>query len=147
MLGASRFGRRSHWQMSPDASASVSPVVSASVAPAAAPVAAAKPRSSRFALNLATNMGKLVLTIIVGAWYVPFLVRKLGPSAYGLVPLASTLTSYMALITFGLEAAMSRSLAISLERQNYTAANVIFNVAFWGNVAIATLLAIPATAA
>ncbi len=106
----------------------------------------AKARSGRFVVNLVTNVGKLGLTMVVGAWYVPFLVRQLGPAAYGLVPLASTITSYMALVTFGLEAAMSRSMSIALERKDYTGANVIFNVVFWGNLAIAAVLAIPAVA-
>src|ERR1700756_5787507 len=95
--------------------------------------AAAPARSGRFALNLVSNVGKLGLTMLVGAWYVPFLVRRLGPAAYGMIPLASMLTSYMALITFGLEAAVARSLTISLEREGHSNANVIFNVALWGN--------------
>ncbi len=111
----------------------------------AAPAAPA--RSGRFALNLVSNVGKLGLTMLVGAWYVPFLVRQLGPAAYGLVPLASAVTSYMALVTFGLEAAMSRSLAIALEQEDHARANVIFNVALWGNVGLALLLAIPAVVA
>jgi len=104
-------------------------------------------KGGRFALNLVSNVGKLGLTMVVGAWYVPFLVRQLGPAAYGLVPLASTLTAYMALITFGLEAAMARSLTIFLERKDYDRANAVFNVVFWGNLAVAGLLAIPALAA
>src|SRR5215469_7015234 len=121
----------------PGAEASVSAI------PAKAP-ASAPARSGRFALNLVSNLGQLGLSIIVGAWYVPFLVRKLGPAAYGLIPLASTITSYMALITFGLEAALSRSLSIALERRDYQSANVAFNVAFWGNVALALVLLVPA---
>jgi membrane protein EpsK len=111
-------------------------------------VATATPaKSGRFALNLVSNVSKLGLTILVGAWYVPFLVRQLGPAAYGLIPLASTITSYMTLVTFGLEAALSRSLSISLERKDYDQANVAFNVALWGNLALAGLLAIPAAIA
>ena len=106
--------------------------------------AIAPARSGRFVLNLVSNVGKLGLTIVVGAWYVPFLVRRLGPAAYGMIPLASMITSYMALITFGLDAAMSRSLTISLERRDYGHANVVFNVAFWSNLVIAIILAIPA---
>lgn len=85
--------------------------------------------------------------MLVGAWYIPFIVRQLGPAAYGLIPLASTITSYMAPLTFGIEAAMSRSLAISLEREDYDRANVVFNAAFWGNLAIAAVLAVPAITA
>ncbi|MDB6065955.1 MAG: hypothetical protein JWR26_2163 [Pedosphaera sp.] len=104
-------------------------------------------RSGRFALNLVSNVGKLGLTILVGAWYVPFLVRRLGPAAYGLIPLASMITSYMALVTFGLDAAVARSLTLCLGREDHRNAKLIFNVALWGNVAIAALLVIPAVAA
>ncbi len=116
--------------------ASVSPI------PAVAPA-----RSGRFAINLVSNVVKLGLTMLVGVWYVPFLVRQLGPAAYGMVPLTSMITSYMTLITFGLDAAMARTLTISLERRDYDRANAIFNVAFWTNLAIAVVLSIPAVIA
>jgi membrane protein EpsK len=115
---------------------------SVSALPAVAPA-----RSGRFALNLVSNIGKLGLTMLVGAWYVPFLVRQLGPAAYGLVPLASMITSYMGLITFSLDTAVARYLTISLERKDYREANLVFNVAFWSNLALAALLVLPALAA
>ena len=108
---------------------------------------AAKAKSGRFALNLASNLGKLGLTMVVGAWYVPFLVRELGPAAYGMIPLVSMITSYMALLTSGLGTAMCRSLAVSLERRDYDQANRAFNAVFWTSAALAVLLAIPATIA
>jgi membrane protein EpsK len=116
--------------------------VSVSAIPAVVPA-----RSGRFAINLVSNIAKLGLTMLVGVWYVPFLVRQLGPAAYGMIPLTSMITSYMTLITFGLDAAMSRTLTISLERKDYNRANAIFNVAFWANLAIAVLLGIPAVIA
>src|SRR3974390_495653 len=95
------------------------------------PIPAVAPaKSGRFALNLISNVGKLALTMLVGVWYVPFLVRQLGPAAYGMIPLASTLTSYMGVVTFSLDASVARYLTISLERKNDAEANVIFNVAF-----------------
>lgn len=114
----------------------------ASAIPAVAPA-----KSGRFALNLASNVGKLGLTMLVGVWYVPFLVRQLGPAAYGLVPLASMITSYMGLVTFSLDTAMGRYLTIALARKDHGEANKVFNVALWGNAAIVGLLAIPALAA
>jgi membrane protein EpsK len=105
-------------------------------------VALARPR--RFAINLASNVGQLGLSILVGAWYVPFLVRKLGPAVYGLIPLTSMVTSYMTLVTLGLDSAVARSLTIALERDDHQNANLIFNVSFWGNIALAALLVIPA---
>jgi membrane protein EpsK len=53
----------------------------------------------------------------------------------------------MSIVTFSLDSAVARYLSISLERKDHREANVIFNVAFWGNVAIAALLTIPAVAA
>ncbi|MDE3066486.1 MAG: lipopolysaccharide biosynthesis protein [Verrucomicrobiota bacterium] len=104
-------------------------------------------KSGRFAFNLVSNVGKLGLTMVVGAWYVPFLVRQLGPAAYGLIPLTSMITSYMALVTSSLDTSVGRYLTISLGRKDDRDANTIFNVSLWGNVAIVALLALPAMAA
>src|SRR6476469_4158800 len=104
-------------------------------------------RPGRFALNLVSNIGQLGLSMVVGAWYVPFLVRQLGPAVYGLIPLTSLITSYMALITVGLESAVARTLAIALERDDNREANRIFNVSFLGNLALCLFLLIPAVPA
>jgi len=50
-------------------------------------------RRGRFAVNLFANVGYLGLSMALGVWYVPFLVKHLCAGAYGLIPLASTLTS------------------------------------------------------
>jgi membrane protein EpsK len=105
-------------------------------------VAPARPR--RFAINLVSNVGQLGLSVIVGAWYVPFLVRRLGPAAYGLIPLASSITSYMALITLGLNSAVARYLTIALEQEDHDRANLIFNTSFWGSIALTGMLLVPA---
>ncbi len=112
---------------------------SATAIPTVAPV-----RSGRFAINLFSNVGQLCLSIIVGAWYVPFQVRMLGPAAYGLIPLASAITSYMALITLGLNSAVGRYLTIALEQGDHRRASLIFNTSFWGSLALTTILMIPA---
>ena len=106
--------------------------------------AAVPAKSGRFALNLVSNVGQLALTMIVGAWYVPFLVRKLGPAAYGLIPLASSITSYMALITLALNSAVGRYLTIALEQEDHRRANLIFNTSFWGSLGLTLLLLVPA---
>ena len=107
-------------------------------------VPAVKPRSGRFGINLISNVGQLALTMVVGAWYVPFLVRKLGPAAYGLIPLAGSITSYMALITLGLNSAVGRYLTIALEQGDNRRANMIFNTSLWGSLALTALLLSPA---
>src|SRR3954466_14429458 len=93
----------------------------------ATPAANAAAKRGRHGVNLCANLGQLGLSLVVGVWYVPFLVRQLGPAAYGLIPLASSLTSYMALITLGLNSAVSRYLTIALEQEDHRKANLIFN--------------------
>ncbi|PWU19381.1 MAG: polysaccharide biosynthesis protein [Verrucomicrobia bacterium] len=112
-------------------------------APAVTP--AAKP--ARLTANLCANIAQLALSLVVGVWYVPYLVRQLGPAAYGLIPLTSVITSYMTLITVGLESAVGRFQTLALTREDHENANIVFNVALWSNVALSALLLIPAIVA
>ena len=98
----------------------------------------------RHIVNLCANLGQLALSLLVGVWYVPFLVHKLGAATYGLIPLSTSLTSYMALITLALNSAVGRYLTIALEREDNTRANRIFNTSFWGSLALTAALLLPA---
>src|SRR5436190_11359089 len=99
---------------------------------------------ARHVVNLGANLGQLGISLLAGVWYVPFLVRHLGPAAYGLIPLASSLTAYMALITLALNSAVGRYLTIALEQEDHTRANRIFNTSFWGSLALTVVLLVPA---
>jgi membrane protein EpsK len=104
-------------------------------------------RPARLKANLSANIAQLGLSMVVGVWYAPFLVRKLGPGAYGLIPLTAVITSYMALVTIGLESAVGRFETIALKRENHKDANLVFNVALWGSVGLCLLLLVPASIA
>src|SRR5438445_11384665 len=106
----------------------------------ASPAAAPAVKRGRHVVNLCANLGQLGLSLVIGVWYVPFLVRHLGPAAYGLIPLSSALTSYMALITLALNSAVSRYLTISLEKDEHERANLIVNTSLWGSLALTALL-------
>ena len=112
----------------------------------AAPATNAPPliKRGRFSINLFANLAQLGLSVAVGVWYVPYLVRNLGQAAYGLIPLTSVLTSYMGLVTVGLNSPLARFLIVELEREDYRRANRVFNAAFWANLAFSVLLLIPA---
>ncbi|HEY3283534.1 MAG TPA: oligosaccharide flippase family protein [Armatimonadota bacterium] len=98
----------------------------------------------RLSTNLVTNVGNLVLSTLVSIWYVPFLVHRLGPAAYGLIPLATALTSYMSLITTALNSAVARFLTIAVEQGDRERANLVFNTSLWGSLGLAVLLLLPA---
>src|SRR5689334_11822125 len=101
-------------------------------------------RRGRFSLNLFASFANLGLSGVVGVWYVSFLVRNLGPAAYGLIPLAATLTSYLSLVTLGINMAMARSLTIALEQSDHRRANQVFNTALAASLVTTALLLVPA---
>jgi membrane protein EpsK len=106
--------------------------------------AVAPPQKGRFVINLAANLVNFGLGILVGLWLTPYLIRHLGVAAYGLVPLAVTVTSYMGLFTTALNAAVGRFVTIALDRQDHDEANRIFNTSFWGTAAVLIILLGPA---
>jgi membrane protein EpsK len=101
-------------------------------------------RRGQFAINLLANVGQLGLSSAIGLWYVPFLIRHLGPSIYGLLPLATTMTSYMAMITLSFNSAVARSMTIALEQGDDQKANHIFNTSFWSSAGLGAALLLPA---
>jgi membrane protein EpsK len=83
-----------------------------------------------------------VSTVAIGIWLVPYLVRHLGSAAYGLIPIAGSLTQYVALISHSISSAVARFLTMALQRNDHEDANRIFNTAFFSYLAIG-LIQIP----
>lgn len=97
---------------------------------------------SRFVVNVAANLGYLVLNTAVMLWYIPFLVRNLGVAAYGMISLANSLVAYSAIISTSVDISINRFLAIDLNRGDLSQANRTFNTALaLSLVACAVLLA------
>jgi len=94
----------------------------------------------RLPLNMIANLTWFVLNIIVGLWYTPYLIANLGVAAYGLIPLASSLTNYLSLLTDGFNSAVSRFLQIELAKEDAPAANRIFNTSVAGALSIFGLI-------
>ncbi|MDO9087608.1 MAG: oligosaccharide flippase family protein [Anaerolineaceae bacterium] len=94
----------------------------------------------RLPLNMISNITWFVLNIIVGIWYTPYLIANLGVAVYGLVPLVSSLTNYLSLITDGFNSAASRFLQIELAKDDTKAANRFFNTSVAGALTIFALI-------
>lgn len=90
--------------------------------------------NSRFATqlprNLAGNIVNFVVNLIIGLLLVPYFISTLGVAAYGIIPLATSLNSYVVLLTESLNTAVSRYLTVDLQREDYAKANKTFNTAF-----------------
>ncbi len=96
----------------------------------------------QFPKNLLSNVVYFLLNLIIGLALVPFFLETLGESAYGLIPLATSLSSYVTLFIDVANEAISRYLTIDLQRGDREKAAVTFNTALFGTFAI-IFIAVP----
>lgn len=94
----------------------------------------------RFSKNLLSNIIYFILSIIVGLALVPFFLDTLGESAYGLVPLATSLTSYVTLFIDGVNESISRYLTIDLQQGRLKKAITTYNTALFGTLGILIIM-------
>lgn len=85
----------------------------------------------QFPRNLGTNILLFLVNIAAGIWLIPYFIHNLGVAAYGMIPLAMSLTHYVALVTISISGGISRFLTIDLQQKNYDRANRTFNTSFW----------------
>jgi len=102
-------------------------------------------RSSRdfadqFPRNLLANFIFFLANVAIGILLVPYFVSKLGVAAYGLIPLATSITGYVAIVVQSLNGAVTRYLTVDLQREDYAAANRTFNTALFGLSAVILLM-------
>jgi membrane protein EpsK len=90
--------------------------------------------------NLAANLIYFLVNIIIGILLVPYFINAFGVAAYGLIPLATSITGYVVIVIQSLNIAVSRFLAIDLQREDYAAANKTFNTALFGLTGVILLL-------
>ena len=72
----------------------------------------------------------LLVTMVVGILYTPFMLRSLGPTVYGLVPLMSSVTSYFSALTISVCGIVARNLTAELARGDLDRASQQFNTFF-----------------
>jgi membrane protein EpsK len=87
---------------------------------------------SRFLANVASNTAYFASSTVANLWLTPFLIGHLGMAAFGMVPLVTTIASYMSVLTAGLNVAFSRFLTIDLDQGDARAANRTFNTTLFG---------------
>jgi O-antigen/teichoic acid export membrane protein len=92
--------------------------------------------SQRLSTNVLSNLAYFIVSAVVGMALVPYFVNTLGLAAYGLIPLATSITGYVTLIIDSLNTSISRFLTIDLQRSDIRRANQTFNTALFGALAI-----------
>jgi len=91
-------------------------------------------------LNLVGNIAYFLVNIIIGLLLVPYFISTLGVAAYGIIPLATSITGYVAIVITSLNSSVSRFLTVDLQKGDYAAANRTFNTSFFGLSAIIALM-------
>jgi membrane protein EpsK len=91
----------------------------------------------RFAINVASGFGSLSLSLVLGLWYTPFMIRRLGAPVYGLIPLASSITNYLSIVTGAIGSTVARFIVADLARGDADNANRHFNTFLAVGAAIA----------
>ena len=94
--------------------------------------------------QLAINMFASMVTFAVGLGIrfglTPYIVRTLGPEAYGFVGLASNILSYTGLITVALNSMAGRFITINYVEGHIDAANKYFSSVFFSNIILAFII-------
>jgi O-antigen/teichoic acid export membrane protein len=62
--------------------------------------------------NLAANIAYFLVNIVIGVLLVPYFIDTLGVAAYGLIPLATSITGYVAIVVQSLNTAVTRFLSL-----------------------------------
>lgn len=95
----------------------------------------------RFAVNVASNIGLVLLNIVVGIWFTPYLIEKLGVAIYAIVTLANTLTVYvMMFFNSAINQSIGRFLTLYLRQGQLERANRTFNTMFWTTMVLGFVL-------
>jgi len=102
--------------------------------------------ASQLPRNLIANIAYFLVNVIIGVLLVPYFIDTLGVAAYGLIPLATSITGYVAIVVQSLNTSVSRFLTVDLQRGDYAAANRTFNTALFGLTAV-ILMMVPAVIA
>lgn len=92
--------------------------------------------TQRFSSNLFSNIIYFILNLIIGLALVPFFIDTLGVAAYGLIPLATSLTSYVTIIIDAVNSAVTRFLTVDLQRSDVKRASETFNTAAFATLGV-----------
>ncbi len=104
------------------------------------------PRKGTLLPNLVGNLGGFAFSMLIGLWYTPYLLHRLGTAEFGLVPLATTVTGYLSLVTIAFTNSLARFFTIAVERDDREECSRVFNTALFGGMVLLAATTIPAVA-
>lgn len=95
---------------------------------------------------MAINMATIVVTFVLGTaisfFLTPFIVGKLGTTAYGFIGLSGTIIGYTSLLTIALNSMACRYVSLNYHQKEFDAANRYVAATFFGNAGFAGIIII-----
>jgi len=88
--------------------------------------------TKRFTPNLVMNLLALLINAIVGLLLVPYFIDELGIAAYGIVPIATSVTGYVTLASDSIVNSVYRYLAVATQNGQIDNAKKTYNTAILG---------------
>ena len=92
----------------------------------------------RTPLNILMNTTRTLVMALIGILLVPYYIDTLGMATYGIIPLATTMTSYVMILTDSLGSACSRYSTIDIHQKDDASDTI--STAFFGILRMCVLL-------
>lgn len=83
-------------------------------------------------LNLITNILRTLAMVLIGIFLVPFYVDSLGIASYAIIPLATTMATYIQFVSDCIAYASIRYTALAFNNENNSEANKTMSTSFFG---------------
>ena len=91
-------------------------------------------------INMIAGLCTFVVGLAIRFILTPFIVKSLGPEAYGYIGLCGNLLSYSSLITIALNSMAGRFVTIEYSSGNIDGANIYFSSVFFSNLVLACVI-------
>lgn len=96
----------------------------------------------RLTINTLSSLVYFVLLMGVGLWYTPFMLHLVPEHIYGLVPLATSLTSHMTVVMTMITGPVCRYVSADYQRGDVELANATLNSFLFGGLKIVAILSV-----
>ncbi|MEH7378270.1 lipopolysaccharide biosynthesis protein, partial [Neobacillus drentensis] len=90
-----------------------------------------KGSKKQLGLNILGSLINLVFGVLSGIVLTPFLIGKMGVSAFGIIALVNNIILYFGILTLIVNSASSRFVTIEIAHKNFERAQRIFSTTFW----------------
>lgn len=77
-------------------------------------------------LNLTANIASVLVAVILGFFFTPFLMHHLGPASFAMLPIATTIISYFSLFSHVVASAVSRQLSLAVHGKHSHSVATVF---------------------